>query len=290
MKKVKKSRESQDLSQVLNRIKRKFGSEFMEDCSIGEVYSTGLPTLDEITGIGGLPSGRMVELFGPEGTGKSSLTMKLAATMQKLGKVVLWADFEHCFMSDYASRLGMDVSSEKLIQLKPLHAEEGFDAILRLVPTGEIGLVVIDSVAAAVPNAEIEPDGYSNTQVGLQSRVITAFVKKLIPTISRHNTLVVFINQLRSAISFNVHMPSTVTTPGGRALKFYASMRIQLQLGKAIQREVKDPLPGTPDKRAVAHIVHLAMAKNKLEVPFRRADILLVHGKGFREVPPKKIP
>lgn len=281
-------RKVRSLAHVLTGIRKKHGENILRETKKVTVYSTGLKTINTITGIGGFPFSRMVELYSPEGCGKSTLAIQCGIQVQKMGKVVVWSDYEHCFDKWYAKSLGLDVSDKKLILLRPEFAERGFDAILRLTDVQEVGLIVVDSVAAAVPMAEMDVLGFGDTQPGLQSRRVTAFIKNLIPRISNADVGAILINQLRSAISFNPHMPTTQTTPGGKALKFYASLRIHLQMGKAIK--VKNPehdvVEGAPEKRAIAHIVHVAVAKNKLAVPYRCGDVQLVHGKGLREVSP----
>ena len=274
------------LKHVLDGIRKKHGESILGEPGELVVYSTGLKTIDLITGIGGFPAGRIVELYSPEGCGKTTLAIHCAVQVQKQKKMVVWADYECCFMKDYAETLGLGTNEPNFILLKPEYAEIGFDAILRLVEVGNVGLIVIDSVAACVPQVETDVLGFGDTQVGLQSRKITAFVKSLIPKISSAGIAAIFINQLRSAISFNAHMPTTQTTPGGRALKFYASLRVHLQMGKALKKKDEDAkrISGAPEKRAFAHIVHVAVTKNKLAVPYRCGDIQLVHGKGFQEV------
>ena len=281
-------RKERSLAHVLSGIRKKHGENILRETKKVTVYSTSLKTINTITGIGGFPFGRMVELYSPEGCGKSTLAVHCGVQVQKMGKIVVWSDFEHCFDKGYAESLGLKTSDQKLILLRPEFAERGFDAILRLIDVKEVGLAVVDSIAAAVPEAEMDVLGFGATQPGLQSRRVTAFIKNLIPRISNADVGAIFINQLRSAISFNPHMPTTQTTPGGKALKFYASLRIHLQMGKAIK--VKNPehddVAGAPEKRAVAHIIHVAIAKNKLAVPYRCGDVQLVHGKGMREVSP----
>lgn len=286
MAKEKEKGRERSLSHVLSGIRKKHGESILREPKEVTVFSTSLKTINVITGIGGFPYGRMIELYSPEGCGKSTLAIQCGAQVQKMGRKVVWGDFEHCFDKRYASSLGLKVKEPELILLRPMFAEKGFDAILRLVDVKEIGLLVVDSIAAATPEAEANVLGFGETQPGLQSRKVTAFIKSLIPRISDMNVGAIFINQLRSAISFNPHMPTTQTTPGGKALKFYASLRIHLQMGKAIK--MKDPqsaiIQGAPEKRAVAHIIHVAIAKNKLAVPFRCGDVQLVHGKGMQEV------
>lgn len=257
---------------VMKNLEKKNGRGFIRklgDKNIEKIpaYSTGSISIDAALGIGGIPKGRIIEVYGPESSGKTTLTLQIIAEVQKKGGIAAFIDAEHALDPQYAKRLGVDI--DNLLISQPDFGEQALNGVQDLAASGAVDLIVIDSVSALIPKSELEGE-IGDTQVGVQARMMSQALRKITSVASQQGTTIIFINQIRMKIG-TMGYGSPETTSGGQALKFFSSVRIDIRKVKTIKK----------GDEPIGNEVKVKIIKNKVAAPFKEARSVIMYGEGF---------
>ncbi|WP_448589545.1 recombinase RecA [Thermodesulfobium sp.] len=269
-----KTEQERSIDSAISQIERRFGKGSIMRLGEAEppkvdVISSGSMAIDIISGIGGLPRGRIIEIYGPEGSGKTTVALHAIAEAQKAGGIAAFIDAEHALDVYYAERIGVNLKN--LLISQPTTGEEALEIADTLVRSNAVAIVVIDSVAALIPKSELEGE-MGDVTIALQARLMSQALRKLTGTVNKSKTACIFINQLREKVSTGYTSGPVEVTPGGRALKFYSSMRIEVRRGEAIKSSVGE---------IIGAKMRVKIVKNKLAPPFKETELILIYGQGI---------